>query len=187
MFKFNFESNETNEIDEFEEETRTDRSDFGFLTFDEIQIDEENLKIKEKLELFQSDLVPSVYEGLKSIFFHETRKENINSGGLKTWECSHDLVDFVKTIIEQIPPGTSVLEVSRSLRRKLKFDNLFFFQVGCGSALPGLEMARASRFNVDFQDFVRFSMIDSAEKRTFSLEFISRFRIAKFFPKHFLV
>jgi hypothetical protein len=33
------------------------------------------------------------------------------SGGFKTWECSYDLVDYLKTIIENYQDITTVLEV----------------------------------------------------------------------------
>jgi hypothetical protein len=38
------------------------------------------------------------------------------SGGFKTWECSYDLVDYLKTIIENFQNITTVLEVSKQIK-----------------------------------------------------------------------
>jgi hypothetical protein len=35
------------------------------------------------------------------------------SGGFKTWECSYDLVDYLKTIIENFQNTTTVIEVRK--------------------------------------------------------------------------
>lgn len=35
-------------------------------------------------------------------------------GGLKTWECSYDLVDYLKTIRENYSNQTTVLEVNET-------------------------------------------------------------------------
>jgi hypothetical protein len=32
-------------------------------------------------------------------------------GGFKTWECSHDLVDYLKSLIENFQDITTVIEV----------------------------------------------------------------------------
>jgi len=77
-------------------------------------------KAEKKFELYKSDLVPNIYEG-----------------GFKTWECSHDLVDYLKSIITNFQNLTTVLEL------------------GCGSGLPGLELNKHKQFHVDFQDFNR--------------------------------
>jgi hypothetical protein len=41
------------------------------------------------------------------------RINQVFSGGFKTWECSYDLVDYLKTIIENFQNITTVLEVSK--------------------------------------------------------------------------
>ncbi|CAB4401087.1 unnamed protein product [Rhizophagus irregularis] len=67
-----------------------------------------------------SDIVQGVYEG-----------------GLKTWECSHDLVEFLsKNIINLDFEGKKILEL------------------GCGSSLPGIYILTTKNpFRVDFQDY----------------------------------
>jgi hypothetical protein len=40
------------------------------------------------------------------------RMKSFFSGGFKTWECSHDLVDYLKSIIENFQDITTVLEVN---------------------------------------------------------------------------
>ncbi|CAF5197163.1 unnamed protein product, partial [Rotaria magnacalcarata] len=75
---------------------------------------------RNKFDFYTSDLVPNVYEG-----------------GFKTWECSHDLVGYLKSIVSNFQETTTVIEL------------------GCGSGLPGLELNKHRRFHVDFQDFNR--------------------------------
>ncbi|KAI8927582.1 hypothetical protein BC831DRAFT_451970 [Entophlyctis helioformis] len=66
----------------------------------------------------QTDLIPGVYEG-----------------GLKTWECSIDLVQY--------------LEQAFGARR---MDGLRVMELGCGSGLPGLYCLGLGA-HVDFQDY----------------------------------
>jgi protein-histidine N-methyltransferase len=70
-----------------------------------------------------SDLVPGVYEG-----------------GLKTWECSIDLVNYLDGLedgsIQRDIHGKRILEVASSLLRR-EF-RLIGHQIGCGTAVPSL-------------------------------------------------
>jgi hypothetical protein len=69
-----------------------------------------------------SDLIPGVYEG-----------------GLKTWECSIDLVQYL-------------MHVKREFNNFAGFDVL---ELGCGSALPGLFcLFHTAAKRVSFQDYV---------------------------------
>jgi len=67
--------------------------------------------------LQQTDIIPGVYEG-----------------GLKTWECSIDLVKYLS-------------ELSND-----NFENKSVLELGCGSALPGVYCLTRGA-NVDFQDY----------------------------------
>ncbi|ORX87305.1 hypothetical protein BCR32DRAFT_228154 [Anaeromyces robustus] len=67
--------------------------------------------------LQQTDIIPGVYEG-----------------GLKTWECSVDLVKYLS-------------ELSND-----NFENKSILELGCGSALPGVYCLTRGA-NVDFQDY----------------------------------
>eukprot|EP00117_Sycon_ciliatum_P040293 scpid85708/ scgid29631/ Histidine protein methyltransferase 1 homolog; Arsenic-transactivated protein 2; Methyltransferase-like protein 18 len=64
-----------------------------------------------------SDLIPGVYEG-----------------GLKVWECSHDLVDYMHS-------------------HKFLLEDKRVLEVGCGAALPGLYALLMGAKAVDFQDY----------------------------------
>ncbi|KAH6568197.1 hypothetical protein BASA61_006851 [Batrachochytrium salamandrivorans] len=66
----------------------------------------------------QSDLITGVYEG-----------------GLKTWECSIDLVEYLEQTYGQ-----------------QRMSNLRILELGCGSALPGIYCLRLGA-HVDFQDY----------------------------------
>jgi len=46
-------------------------------------------------------------------------------GGFKTWECSHDLVDYLKSLIENFQDITTVIEV-RQIRKGVFFFCLLF-------------------------------------------------------------
>ncbi|CAF3123636.1 unnamed protein product [Rotaria sp. Silwood2] len=125
MFKFNFniDENSNNEYSNTkEDDISLSNQKFGYVDTNDLQNesneDEENNR--KKFDSYRSDLVPNIYEG-----------------GFKTWECSHDLVDFLKSIINNFQDTTTVLEV------------------GCGSGLPGLELNKHKQFHVDFQDFNR--------------------------------
>lgn len=64
MFKFNFQHDDKETNVKFDDEQSIVTSPFGCFTVDQIdpsQFDQE--KAREKFEAFQSDLVPSVYEG----------------------------------------------------------------------------------------------------------------------------
>lgn len=91
-------------------------------SFSEIQALQTDLsKISE-----QSDLVPKKYEG-----------------GLKTWECSIDLLNFLYES-----------ESSSDFLKTIK--NGHVLEVGCGSALPGIFcLSRGSAERVVFQDYNR--------------------------------
>ncbi|KAG9288737.1 hypothetical protein G9A89_004356 [Geosiphon pyriformis] len=66
----------------------------------------------------ESDLVKGVYEG-----------------GLKTWECSIDLVEYL-------------------VGRVANFDAIKVLELGCGSGLPGIYMLNCGKsMRVDFQDY----------------------------------
>ena len=64
-----------------------------------------------------SDLVSGVYEG-----------------GLKVWECSLDLVDFIST-------------------NQVKFQRKKVLEIGCGQGLPGVAALKTGALEVVFQDF----------------------------------
>ncbi|CAF1341332.1 unnamed protein product [Adineta steineri] len=127
MFKFNFnvEENGINEnlnVKEKQDDLSTLTQEFGYFHIDDLQSEskEDEEKSRQKFELYKSDLIPNIYEG-----------------GFKTWECSHDLVNYLKSIIENYQNITTVIEL------------------GCGSGLPGLELNKSQQFHVDFQDFNR--------------------------------
>ncbi|ORY76825.1 hypothetical protein LY90DRAFT_501696 [Neocallimastix californiae] len=67
--------------------------------------------------LQQTDIIPGVYEG-----------------GLKTWECSVDLVKYLSDL------------------QNSEFENKSILELGCGSALPGVYCLTRGA-NVDFQDY----------------------------------
>jgi len=67
--------------------------------------------------LQQTDIIPGVYEG-----------------GLKTWECSVDLVKYLSELKDE------------------EFQNKNILELGCGSALPGVYCLTRGA-NVDFQDY----------------------------------
>ncbi|GBB86134.1 hypothetical protein RclHR1_01260005 [Rhizophagus clarus] len=67
-----------------------------------------------------SDIVQGVYEG-----------------GLKTWECAHDLVEFLSKNISN-----------------LDFEGKKILELGCGSSLPGIYILTTKNpFRIDFQDY----------------------------------
>jgi hypothetical protein len=110
MFKFNFniEENNSNEnFDNKEEENCLTNQEFGCLNIEDL--DEEINRTR--LEFNGTDLVPNVYEG--KIIELYVRIKRLISGGFKTWECSYDLVDYLKTILENFQNITTVLEVSQ--------------------------------------------------------------------------
>ncbi|CAF0866503.1 unnamed protein product [Rotaria sordida] len=125
MFKFNFniDENSNNDYSNTKEDNIcSSNQEFGYFDINDLQNetneDEENSR--KKFDSYRSDLIPNIYEG-----------------GFKTWECSHDLVDYLKSIINNFQDITTVLEL------------------GCGSGLPGLELNKHKQFHVDFQDFNR--------------------------------
>jgi protein-histidine N-methyltransferase len=96
-----------------------------------------------------SDLVPGIYEG-----------------GLKTWECSLDLVDYLEGL--QDPElrdvrGKRVLEVSHNRSQQHQPPCSFLLQLGCGTAVPSLyllqqifssdEMKTGTETNIHLQDY----------------------------------
>lgn len=88
-------------------------------------------RVNEELKFVDapSDLVPGVYEG-----------------GLKTWECSLDLVGYLDSIRDEENPsrfnGRTILEVGLNLLFKVVLDFLILFQLGCGTAVPSLYIFR---------------------------------------------
>ena len=70
-----------------------------------------------KGEQNNSDLVSGIYEG-----------------GLKVWECSLDLVDFITA-------------------NKDKFAGKHVLEIGCGQGLPGVQALKQGASSVVFQDF----------------------------------
>jgi hypothetical protein len=64
-------------------------------------------------------------------------KHSLAAGGLKIWECSIDLVNYMESVLPTFPlEGKRVLEV------------------GCGAGAPGV-FALIHGATVDFQDYVR--------------------------------
>jgi hypothetical protein len=47
------------------------------------------------------------------MILHKNKNECFSLGGFKTWECSYDLVDYLKSIIDNYQNITTVLEVIR--------------------------------------------------------------------------
>jgi len=131
MFKFNFFDEENQQKIDEEKSKEKLSIEFGQIDLDELNQIENRSKneIQEKIDSIQSDLIPAVYEG-----------------GFKTWECSHDLVDFLRSIGENSSRIVNVLEI------------------GCGSGLPGLELNRHEHFHVDFQDFNREVLLETGEQ-----------------------
>lgn len=72
----------------------------------------------------QSDLSPGVYEGERESYI----------GGIKTWECSLDLVEYLNRFPELVG-GKSVCEL------------------GCGSGLPAIMALLLGAERVAFQDY----------------------------------
>ena len=65
-----------------------------------------------------SDLIPGIYEG-----------------GMKIWECTHDLIDYLSTDSTVSLSGSCVLEL------------------GCGIGLPGIFALMSGAECVHFQDY----------------------------------
>jgi len=42
-------------------------------------------------------------------------------GGFKTWECSHDLVDYLKSLIDNFQDMTTVIEVRQTRKECFLF------------------------------------------------------------------
>eukprot|EP00158_Paraphelidium_tribonemae_P005460 Partr_v1_DN27354_c0_g1_i1_m46557 putative Methyltransferase like 18 len=79
--------------------------------------------LSSSLVLGNTDLIPGVYEG-----------------GLKTWECTFDLICYLQSYISTISPH--MLEKCSVL------------ELGCGSGLPGIFLLMNSKATrVDFQDY----------------------------------
>ena len=83
------------------------------IRFEIIHQEKDELPISNVIET-QSDLIPLVYEG-----------------GLKTWECSFDLLNYLS---------------------KINLQDKTVMELGCGSALPGI-YALTQGAHVDFQDY----------------------------------
>ena len=99
MFKFNFLPEDRREDEEpmSDEPLTVDvKQEFGSLDIGEVFLPRE--ESRSKFEAYESDLVPNVYEG-----------------GFKTWECSHDLVDYLKCLVERCTEITTVLEVRQRI------------------------------------------------------------------------
>ena len=81
---------------------------------------------RRKFESYKSDLVPNVYEGKLHIILYKNRKHRF-VGGFKTWECSYDLVEYLKSIIDNFQDTSTVLEVSKmpTIERKTSFHQIF--------------------------------------------------------------
>ncbi|CAF3452108.1 unnamed protein product [Rotaria socialis] len=122
MFKFNFDIDENSKREcsnEKQDDINVSNQEFGCFYLNDLQ-NEDAEHGRNKFDSYTSDLVPNVYEG-----------------GFKTWECSHDLVAYLSSIVSNFQEMTTVIEL------------------GCGSGLPGLELNKHRRFHVDFQDFNR--------------------------------
>lgn len=73
--------------------------------------------MKKKKKINEKNLIPTnqilcpmfmKVKDLKGLF---EKKEQFVLGGFKTWECSHDLVTFLKSIVNNYQDETTVLEV----------------------------------------------------------------------------
>lgn len=84
-------------------------------------------KIEETMLHHHSDLLCGVYEG-----------------GLKTWECSYDLVQY---LLAKYLPTNNPTSFNTALRGKR------VLELGCGSALPGIMAMQMGASEVVFQDF----------------------------------
>ena len=75
MFKFNFFDEENREKIEEEKTTEEKTSEFGEIDLEQLNEfeNERKEKILEQIESIQSDLIPSVYEGLM-MFANESRR-----------------------------------------------------------------------------------------------------------------
>lgn len=100
----------------------------------ECHYDRNDTKALARTLLENTDLIGGVYEG-----------------GLKTWECSLDLVRHLHT--HSIIP-TITTTTSSSSSTLLTSHHLRVLELGCGSALPGIYcLTRGSGILVDFQDY----------------------------------
>ncbi|KXS21575.1 hypothetical protein M427DRAFT_93496 [Gonapodya prolifera JEL478] len=71
----------------------------------------------------RTDLIPGVYEG-----------------GLKTWECSLDLVDYLSRTFNGSSPDLTITDQT-------------VLEIGCGAALPGIYCLLHGAARVDLQDY----------------------------------
>lgn len=124
MFKFNFNVDENNSNENSNtnvEENCSVNQEFGSFYVDDLLKDNEEID-RDKFQSFQSDLVPNIYEGKNLVDFgtedynFTVQYKKIFLGGFKTWECSHDLVDYLKTIISNYQNLTTVIEVRQSIK-----------------------------------------------------------------------
>ncbi len=75
----------------------------------------------------------SVHEGIaKALSEKSDLLSGVYEGGVKTWECSLDLLEYL-----------SSLDLSKAL----------VLEIGCGSALPGIHCLKAGAERVDFSDY----------------------------------
>ena len=84
-------------------------------------------------EIAQTDDMETENELVEAINSSSDIIRGVYEGGIKTWECSIDLVRYLQSISNDID-GKRILEI------------------GCGSALPGLFCIRVGGV-VDFQDY----------------------------------
>ena len=75
-----------------EPQAMSGKHEFGSLDIADCLLSRE--ETQSPFDAYESDLVPNVYEG-----------------GFKTWECSHDLVDYLQGLLGRFSEVTNVLEV----------------------------------------------------------------------------
>ena len=137
MFKFNFnsdqntESNQDNEVAGQAEhcqkhELKPIDTEIGVIEWKVADIVLKYVK--------SSDAINKIPEKPKYLEANTDLVKNVYEGGLKIWECSHDLVEYLSNNEIQIK-GQKVLEL------------------GCGAALPGLFCVHKNASIVHLQDF----------------------------------
>ena len=137
MFKFNFNQEDSDEKLDLQNET--EKGDAKKCIEHKLKVDydiaEQNVMETEGLRhVISAEAVKKIQEKPEYLSEKSDLVKNVYEGGLKIWECSIDLVQYLKN--NQI-----------SLNKSLKV-----LELGCGAALPGLYCLNKVN-EVHFQDY----------------------------------